>query len=184
MTSSPGPALIPISVSIDNLDDWADIKKQIQAETGVPPAATTDDLVGLIGSAVPLLFEADLTHNADQLRGTFSDQVVAQCRRNAGGFYGDRPTSVVVHLVGAPKVGTQPVLRAHIQVKTATTDGSVGANNQFWDFELGGESTVGQSNCPTCGAPLGKGELICNHCNTDVRSVVHVPLAVSRLELY
>jgi NMD protein affecting ribosome stability and mRNA decay len=43
---------------------------------------------------------------------------------------------------------------------------------------------VGQQTCPNCGAPIGNGELVCGYCRTDVRSLVEVPLVVSRLELY
>ena len=41
-----------------------------------------------------------------------------------------------------------------------------------------------QGRCPNCGAPIARGELVCEHCRADVRSVVTVPLVVSRLELY
>jgi hypothetical protein len=118
------------------------------------------------------------------LRGTFADQVIAQCQRNAGSFTGARPASAVVHLVGSHMENRQPVLRARISIQVEDPDGAQTVNNQFWDLQLGAQVTVGQPNCPNCGAPVGKGELICGHCRADVRNVVEVPLVVTRLELY
>ena len=57
-------------------------------------------------------------------------------------------------------------------------------NGQVWDLQLGTQVTIGQPQCPNCGAPLARGELICGHCHADVRSIVEAPIAVSRLELY
>ena len=54
----------------------------------------------------------------------------------------------------------------------------------FWDLQVGGRATVAPSVCPNCGAPIARGELICTHCQTDVRSVVDTALLVSRVELY
>jgi uncharacterized Zn finger protein (UPF0148 family) len=81
-------------------------------------------------------------------------------------------------------VDGHPVLRAHVSIQVQDADSSQSVNSQIWDLQLGAQVTVGQSICPSCGAPLAKGELICGHCGTDVRSATKVPLAVSRLELY
>ena len=69
-------------------------------------------------------------------------------------------------------------------VDTHSADASHHATSQFWDFTFNAQVTVGQSTCPNCGAPLSGGELICDHCHTDVRRTVEAPLVVNRLELY
>jgi len=191
-TEQPGPAPIPASVlgpapipaSFDNAGDWERICQQIGSESGLPTAVTPDLVVGMVGSAVPLLFDADAAGNANHLRGTFADSVIAQCQRNPGSFLGAHPTSVVVHLVGAHMADTHPVLRAHLAIQVHGADGVESLNRQFWDLQLGAQVTVGQPTCPNCGAPIGKGELICGHCRIDVRSVVNMQIVVSRLELY
>lgn len=184
MTASAQTQLPPIPASIDNVTDWEGLAQQIASEAGLPAVATPDMVVGMIGSAVPLLFEADTTKNADVLRGTFTDAVIAQCQRNLGHLFDGQPTSATVHLVGAPMVDGHPVFRAHVFIRVRAADGSEIVDRQFWDLRPGAEVTVGQSQCPNCGGPIATGELICAHCHTDVRSVVSVPLVVSRLELY
>jgi ribosomal protein S27AE len=174
----------PIPSSIENAGDWEAIARQIASQAGLPPVVTPDVLAGMIASAIPLLFEADAANNMNLLRGTFADQVIAQCQRNAGCLMGARPTSAVVHLVGPHLEDGHPVLRAHISVQVEDPNGSQSVSSQFWDVQLEAQVTVEQASCPNCGAPLGKGELICGHCGTDVRTVSEVPLLVSRVELY
>jgi hypothetical protein len=184
MTAGQHLQVAPIPASIDNSGDWGGITAQIASETGVPPVLTPEILVGMVGSAVPLLFEADASKDMNPLRGTFADTVVAQCQRNAGCLEGEHPTSAVVHLVGAHMVDGHCLLRAHLVIQVQGADGDQGTARQFWDLQLGAQVTVGQPNCPNCGAPIATGTLICEHCQTDVRSVVEVPLVVSRIELY
>ena len=138
----------------------------------------------MIRTAVPLMFEAQRTSNTNLLRGTFSDAVVAQCQRNADCLLGGRPTSAVVHLVGGHADGAHGVLRAHISIQGQSADGAQTLDRQFWDLQLDGQVTVASPACPNCGAPISGGELVCGHCGTDVRSVVAVPIVVSRLDLY
>jgi hypothetical protein len=176
--------LAPIHAAIDNPADWETLNQEIVSLTGVPSAVTPDAIAEMIGSAVPLLFEADRTGKADLVRGTFTDQLVAQCRRNPGSLSGEQPLAAGVHLVGAHVTDGHPVVRAHLTIEVRRPDGSQGVNRQFWDLQLGAQVTVGQGTCPNCGAPIGQGELICEHCHTDVRGVVEVPVVVSRLELY
>ncbi len=176
--------LSPIPASIDNAGDWEGLAGQIAGQAGLPTVVTPEVIIGMVGSAVPLLFEADGAKDANLLRGTFTDPVIAQCQRNAGSFLGAEPVSAVVHLVGARVADGHPRLRVHLAIQVQGPGGGHSVNNQFWDLELGAEVTVGQPACPNCGAPIGRGELICSHCRTDVRSVVQVPLVVSRLELY
>ncbi len=176
--------LAAVPASIDNPEDWDALAGQIVAATGMPPDFTPDTIAAMVGGAVPLLFEADAAGNPDLLRGTFSDPVVAQCARNAGECMGARPTSVTVHLVGSRIDDGHPVVRAHLVIAVGRPDGTAGGIGQFWDLQLGGQATVGQPECPNCGAPIATGELICSHCHMDVRSVVDVPIVVSRIELY
>ena len=77
-----------------------------------------------------------------------------------------------------------PVVRTHLRIQVQRPDGSPSVATQFWDLQLGAQVMVGQQTCPNCGAPIGGGELVCGYCRTDVRSLVEVPLVVSRLELY
>lgn len=176
--------LAPIIASIDNPGDWGPLADQIAAAAGAPTEVTPDLIAGMIGSAVPLLFKADATHDAGLLRGTFADLVIAQCQRNAGSLMGEQPSSARIHLVGAHLVDGHPVVRVHVAIDVRQPDGTPGINSQFWDLQLDAQVTVGQTTCPNCGAPIATGELVCGHCHQDVRSVVDVPLVVSRLELY
>ena len=174
----------PIPTTIDDPESWDETAQQLAAEAGLPTPITADVLTAMIGSAVPLLFEADATRNMDLLRGTFADPVIAQCQRNAGCLQGDQPTSAVIHLVGAPLVAGHPVLRLHLVIQLQSADPTRTAEAQFWDLEPGAQTVVGQTTCPNCGAPITTGALTCGHCGTDVREVVSVPLVVSRLEMY
>lgn len=176
--------IAPVPATIDNAADWEVLASQITAGTGMPPAVTPETIVGMIGSAVPLLFAADSARNLNLLRGTFSDPVVAQSARNAGTLMGAQPQEVVVHLAGSRVVDGHPVLRTHLSIQATEPDGNPTRCQQFWDLQFGGQVTVGQPSCPNCGASVGKGELICGHCHADVRSVIDVPIVVSRLELY
>jgi hypothetical protein len=184
MTTTERVEVSPIQVSIDNPGDWGEIAGQLASESGLPGLVTPEMVVGMIGGAVPVLFEADATNSMNLLRGTFTDQVIAQCKRNAGCLRGGRPISAVVKLVGAHLVDGAAVLRAHVVIQVRDAGGERSIATQFWDLQLGAKVTVGQSQCPNCGAPVASGELICRHCHTDVRSVVSAPLVVRRLELY
>jgi ribosomal protein S27AE len=184
MSTTERLQLAPVPASIENPEDWDALAQQITQGTGMPPVVTPALIVGMIGSAVPLLFEADGSGNADLLRGTFVDPVVVQCARNPGQWMGAQPTSVAVHLVGSRVEDGHPVVRAHLVIQVRRPDGTPGSNGQFWDIQFGGHLTVGQPNCPNCGAPIADGALICGHCHSDVRGVVDVPIVVSRLELY
>lgn len=184
MTTADQLQLSPIPVSIDNAGEWEAIAQQIDSEAGLPTVVTPELIAGMIGSAVPVLFKADATKDMNLLRGTFTDQIIAQCQRNTGELEGATPESVTVHLVGAPMVEGHPALRAHLAIQVQGADGNRSVSSQFWDLQLGAQTTVGQPSCPNCGAPIATGHLICEHCGADVRSVVEVPLVVSRLELY
>jgi ribosomal protein S27AE len=176
--------IAPIPASIDNPGDWEVLANQIQVGTGMPTVVTPELIVGMIGSAVPLLFAADAARNPNLLRGTFTDPLIAQCALNLGQLMGRQPLSVAAHLVGSRVVDGNPVVRAHLSIQSHGPDGATSSQNQFWDLQFGGQVTVGNPSCPNCGAPIGQGELICGHCHTDVRSVVDVPIVVSRLDLY
>jgi len=184
MTMSDQARLSPVSVSIDNPEEWASIMDQMSADNGAPSVLTPELLTDTVGSAVPMLFDADVSGNMDPLRGIFADQVIAQCQHHSGCLNGDAPTSSVLHLVGTPMHEGRPALRVHLLIKTRGRDGSEGVNSQFWDFAVGAQVVVGQSTCPNCGAPLGDGQLICDHCHANVGRAVDAPLIVTRLELY
>lgn len=184
MSTTGHRELSPIPVSIDNPERWDEICGQILREAGLPTTLTPRLLTGLIADAVPLLFEADDTRDASILRGAFTDRVIAQCLRNAGCFRGAWPLSAVVHLVGVPAADGHPVVRAHIAIQVQDAGGERGVSAQFWDFRAGAQVTVGKSQCPNCGAAIDAGELICRHCQTDVRRIVDAAVVVNRLELY
>lgn len=174
----------PIPASIENADDWKEIAQQIASEAGLPTEITPETVAGMIGSAVPLLFKADASRETDLLRGTFTEDVIAQRQRTVGSLRGEQPVSAAVSLVGAHMAEGDPVLRVHLTIQALEADGTECITRQFWDVQLGDQVTVGKPTCPNCGAPIAKGQLICEHCQADVRSVVQVPLVVSRLELY
>ena len=176
--------IAPVPASIDNPADWDVITGQITRATGLPVTTSPETLLGMVSSAVPLVFEAQSTGNAGLLRGTFADSVVAQCQRNGTLMLSGRPGSTDVHLVGSRVMNGNPTLRLHLVIHGQDESGRQTIDRHFWDLELGGQVTVGQQSCPNCGAPIAPGELICGHCRTDVRTTVQVPLVVSRLELY
>ncbi len=191
MSVTPDSGLVqlhaaPVPASIENAAEWQTIAARIASGTGLPTEVTPAMLAGMVGSAVALLFAADAAKDAALLRGTFADPVIAQCARTAGCLGGQQPTSVSLALVGVHLAEGHPVLRAHLAIALAQLgDGGGGAvTRQFWDIQLGGQVTVGESSCPNCGAPIAAGGLICSHCQADVRTVVGVPLVVCRLELY
>jgi hypothetical protein len=174
----------PVPASIANPEGWREIAEQIASESGLPTQVTPELMTGMIASAVPLLFEADAAGDMSVLRGTFTDAVIAQRRHTAGCFAGERPSAATIELIGAHMAAGHPTIRAHVSIQTRTGDGTQTVNNQFWDLQLDAQVTVGRPSCPNCGAPVAAGHLICEHCQADLRSVVKVPLAVSRLELY
>lgn len=176
--------LAPIPVTVENPDLWKELATQLSTAEGMPTRLTLETLCGMVGSAVPLQFAADASGSADLLRGTFSDQVVAQAQRNAGRLQASRPESATVRLVGVPIRNGRPELRIHVTVAALTPEGERVAFGEFWDFSPDNLATVSTARCPSCGAPLGVGQLICAHCHADARTVVTVPLAVSRMELY
>jgi hypothetical protein len=184
MSATGQPEIAPVPATIDNAADWDVLTNQITAGTGMPSVVTLEMIVGMLGSAVPLLFASDATRNLNLLRGTFSDPVVAQCTRNAGTLMGALPKAIVVHLAGSRVADGHPVVRAHLSIEATGPDGNPTRSQQFWDLQFGGQVTVSQPSCPNCGAPVGAGELICAHCHGDVRNVVDVPIVVSRLDLY
>lgn len=184
MTMSDIPQLATVSVDLDNPEDWDDIVQELAAVSSISGALTPELLTMTVGSAVPILFAADSSGDADILRGTFADQVITQRRGHPGSLNGDTPVSVTLHLVGAPAHEGKPAIRVHLLIATRSADGGSGANSQFWDFTIDTQVVVGQASCPNCGAPIPEGRLVCDHCHTDVRQVVSAPLVVSRLELY
>jgi hypothetical protein len=176
--------LAPIPVTVENPEVWSELSTQLSAAEGMPTRLTLETLCGMVGSAVPLQFAADASGSADLLRGTFTDQVVAQAQRNIGRLREARPVSAEVRLVGVPIRDGRPELRIHITVASLAPDGDKVAVGEFWDLSSDNQATVSTARCPSCGAPLGLGQLICDHCHSDARTVVTVPLAVSRMELY
>jgi zinc-ribbon domain len=184
MTQAAQLRVSPVPSSIDNVGDWDGIARQIAAEAGLPTAVTPEMVTGMIGSGVPLLFDADAAKDMDLLRGTFAAPVIAQCQRNTGCLRQQRPSSVAAHLIGSHVLEGRPVLRTHLSIELAESVDGQNVTGQFWDLELGAQTTVGRASCPNCGAPIATGALICGHCQADVRTVVEVPLIVSRLELY
>jgi hypothetical protein len=183
VASGPRP-VSSVPASVDNPSEWEALADQITRATAIPPVITPEMIAAVAGSAVPLLFAADATANANLLRGTFADPVIAQCAHNGGVLMGAQPVEVVVHLVGSRVVDGHPVVRVHLTIHARGRTGEPCVHQQFWDLQCGGHVTVGQICCPNCGAPVATGELLCGHCHTDVRRVVDVPLVVSRLELY
>jgi hypothetical protein len=184
MSTTQPAQLTPVPTSIADPEDWDELAREITSATAMPTLLTPEMVAGMVAGAVPLLFAADAARNVDLLRGTFSDTVIAQCLRNLGCLVGAQPLSAAIHLVGARVDGGHPVLRTHLSIQIQDAVGGDGVQNQFWDLLYGAQVTVAEQSCPNCGAPLGPGELICRHCRADVRSVVEVPLVVSRLELY
>jgi hypothetical protein len=184
MSATDQVAVQPVPARIENVQEWQAISQQIASESGLPTQVTPDLVSSMVGGAVGLLYRADSTKDASILRGTFADGVIAQCQRFAGSMMSGRPLSVAIELVGARMSEGHPVLRTHLTVEVEGGDGSDIVTRQFWDLQLGAQVTVGQSQCPNCGAPLATGELVCSHCQTDVRNVVEAPIVVAKIELY
>lgn len=177
-------SLTPVAGSFDNAGDWDVITQPITRASGLPMPVSPDALLSWVTSAVTLVSEARASGSMDLLRGTFAAPVVAQCRLNADGLLGGRAQSVEVHLAAARILDGHGMVRLHLAIHSTRPDGSAAVDRQFWDLQLSGETAVAQSSCPNCGAPAAGGALVCGHCGTDLRSVVDVPLLVTRLELY
>lgn len=173
-----------IDARIVNPELWSALEAQIAHATALPPAATPEALATLISGALALLYRADADGDADPLRGTFSDSVVAQVSHNPHSLLGARPTAASIEWVGARMAGEHPVVRAHVSIEVELPGGAGSVQRQFWDLQLGGQVTVAPPACPTCGAPLAAGEVVCNHCGTDVRESARPDVVVTRLELY
>ncbi|MHB8220382.1 MAG: zinc ribbon domain-containing protein [Acidimicrobiales bacterium] len=180
----PGGELAPIPVTVENPDTWNELSAQLSAAEGMPTRLSLELLCGMVGSAVPLQFAANATGSTDLLRGTFTDEVVAQAHRSVGHLEDARPVAASVRLVGVPIRDGRPELRVHVKVSAVAAGGTKVVFGEFWDLRSDSQATVSQAQCPACGAPLGMGQLICDHCHADVRTVVSVPLSVARMELY
>ena len=184
MTDGGAAGLSAIPIEVENPDEWSEIYRELSAMHGVPPALTLDAVTALVASAVPILFHADATHSVDVMRGTFSNQVIAQCGAHLGCLLGVTPTSALLRLIGAPARRVPPVLRVRIIARTIAPQGHDVKISQFWDIEFDSETTVSMGTCPNCGAPLAAGQLVCSHCHSDARAKVEVPLLVNRLQIY
>ncbi|MDA8355919.1 MAG: zinc ribbon domain-containing protein [Actinomycetota bacterium] len=176
--------LAPIPVTVDNASDWGELSAQLSAAEGMPTGLNLETLCRFVGSAVPLQFAAEVSGSTDVLRGMFSDQMVVQAQRNIGRLQAAQPVSAAVRLVGAPIRDGRPELRIHVNVAAVAPDGNRLAFGEFWDLISNTHATVSAGRCPSCGAPLETGQLICEHCHADARTVQSVPLLVTRMELY
>jgi hypothetical protein len=175
----------PIAASIENPQDWPAISATLARETGTPPAVTPESLAALVGRAVPALFAADASRETAGLRGLFTDQVIAQCLRVAGGLGGAQPHSASVRLVGAPpSEAGHPVIRTHLRIGVRDPQGREIVERQFWDFQLGAQIMLTASLCESCGAPVRAGDVFCSYCGHDLRGLAAVPLAVCALKPY
>ncbi len=184
MTYADPGELTAIPTTVENPGEWSQIYQELSAAHGVPPAVTVDAIAAMVGSALPIFFHADATRGIDIMRGTFSNQVIAQCGAHLGCLGGARPTSALVRLIGAPARRDPPVLRVRVVARTVTPEGNDGTNSQFWDIEFDSETVVSKGACPNCGAPLAAGQLVCSYCHRDARTKVQVPLLVNRVQIY
>lgn len=184
MTDSFGTEIHPVPVSITNPADWGDISRTLSEKSGVPSTVDLDSLTSMLSGAIALLFEADRVDDIDLLRGTFSEQVIAQCQRYQGYLEGGRPLSANTYLIGVPNNAINPCIRVRNTITDETTNSESHTVEQFWDLEVNRQTLVGLSSCPHCGAPMKLGELICKYCHTDVRMNITAPLLVVKLETY
>lgn len=176
--------LSPVPTTVDEPGDWADIAGRLAPGPGDHPPVTLDAVVAFLASAVPLLFEFEASGDTGLLQGVFAGSVIDQCQRTRGAMAGERPVTTRVHLVGIPPHAVTPALRVHLAVAVRSPDGGAGTASMFWDLQPDAQVTVGRSTCPSCGAPLGQGWLVCDHCGVDVRDTVTAPFVVSRIEMY
>jgi hypothetical protein len=183
--SAASTAPDPIPVTVSDPDRWTDVATQAAARTGLPLSVNLEFLEQFVATAVPAFFEADATGQFGRLRGVFADPVVAQCERNRGSLEGVRPTSVSVAVVGVPHDEPEPGLPIRLKLSIAVT-GPVPTRSveQFWDVITDQVATVAASLCPSCGAPVGPGELACEYCHASTAQSVQRPLLVWRLRLY
>jgi hypothetical protein len=181
MTSAGGGAAVPTTV--DNPADWGDITAAITRRTGTPPSVGLESLCRFVGDAVALLVDADKTGTFEELRRSFSPQVVAQLAAHPGDYAGCRPRAVRLTLIGAPHRDGDPVVRVRVRIELADAhDGGV-ESDQFWDVQMKAtpEHTA-PDVCPNCGAPLGAGALVCGFCRAEPGPSSATPLLVARLE--
>ena len=181
-------AAAAIPTSLDNPEEWDEIVRAITSETGLAPTITPAAITALVGSALPLLFQVDVS-DLSPLRGTFSNEAIAERAHGSSSFQGIRPSSAVVHLVGAPPGDdARPLLRIHLAISSQGADGQASVTRQFWDLAISAQASAAAppppSSCSNCGAPLTQGQLFCSHCGTDMRSAVAATLTVVKLQLY
>lgn len=175
-------------MTVTNPQAWEQIAHDIELRTGVPPAASLEEVAGVVSSAIALLYSADASGDMDVLRGVFSDPVVGQCERNRGCLQGAVPApGGQLTLIGAPyRDNGEPVpgVRVRAEFPVTTQSGSALPSGLFMDAEFGARVTMPAARtCSNCGAQLGSGELLCSHCGADMRTEVSTPLAISRLLL-
>jgi hypothetical protein len=178
----------PSPMTVTNPQAWEQITHDIEMHTGVPPNATLEEVADLVSSAVALLYAADASGKMDLLRGVFCDPVVGQCERNRGCLDDAVPgPGGQLTLIGEPYLSNgDPIrgLRVRAEFPITTPAGPTFPSALFMDLEFGTRVTVSEANnCTNCGAPLGRGEILCSHCGADMRAEVSTPLAISRLQL-
>jgi hypothetical protein len=172
-----------VPARVQNPEDWPGIVSAIERHTGHPPNTDLDTVVQFLSDCVQLLFEADTTHDAQILRGTFAEPVIGQLIGLSGLLDGFTALAADLLLIGAPQVLDNAFVRIRARVMAADVRGQQSVHQQFWDIALGDlTATIGPSECANCGAPLPPGALVCAYCHTDSRGTVHVPLQVIRLQ--
>lgn len=177
----------PITLTLENPEEWPKLAEQIEARTGMPPTSDPEEIVGMAALAVALVYQCDADGDFGRLRGTFTDDVVAQCERNHGCLMGARPLPGTMELIGAGYNDTgDPAVRVRVAITVQSDDsGPPRPSTVFLDLQLGAEVTEESTSvCKNCGAPLAHGQLVCSYCGSDMRTVMRVPLAVCNLELF
>jgi len=185
MSASPSA----ISVSIDNPEDWNGIAQALADVAGQPGSAlpiTPEAITNLIGSALPLLYQAG-GDDVGTLKGTFDKRAISERVNHDELFQGVSLSSATAHLVGAPpRDDEQPVLRVHLTITGQDAGGQPRVARQFWDIAIAAQEkpSAPQDSCPSCGAPLIQGQLFCSYCGADLRQAASVALTIVKLQLY
>ena len=143
MTMSDQTELSPISVSIDNPEDWADISQQLSAELGEPVVLTPEVIGRTVGSAVPMFFAADASGNLDtasrHLRRPGDRPMSAARRKSQRGHTGVRSFSAwsdprwrMENRLSGSTSRSRPVLRTGVRVRTANSGTSLSVPRSPW----------------------------------------------------
>ena len=171
-------------VTVETPGDFDALSDEIVRLTARPMNANIDTLENFVAAAAERFFSADATGNVDQLRGFFSDAVIARLQAQPAGFGQVSPTEVSLRLGTVLPEVAPPTLRIHLAFKTNPTPADQTVLSWFWDLNFDANVVVAAGVCKSCGATLSSGALTCRYCGADQEVTKGVPIVVVRAQYF